>query len=63
MEHAKIRFEVNNERVQFNVMHNLKEFGLSINNGLTSWMMRTDEYTKKSFVKYLKSKTPTAIIY
>lgn len=63
MEHVKIKFKIYDNPIQFNIRHNLKEFGLNINTGLGSWLIRTDEYTKKSFVEYLKSKTPTAIIY
>jgi len=47
-----------NERgFKFCIVHNLtNQFGLSLENALESWIVRTDECTEESLVKYIKAK-------
>lgn len=56
-------FKLGRKNIKFSVTHNLKDFGLSIEKGFESWILRTNEFTKKSFIDYLKDKTPEAKIY
>ncbi len=54
---SEVSLNVGGKQVKFSVIHNLPEtFGLSFENALENWMHRTDTFTAKSLVKYIKSK-------
>lgn len=62
MNRVEIKFNHGNIKVRFIVKHNLEEYGLNIEDALTNWLVRTDEYTSKSFCDYVVSKNPLNLI-
>lgn len=59
---AEISFNIDGMPRMFKVYHNLSpQFGLSIENAVESWLVRTKQFTVKSFCKYVQSKDPTII--
>lgn len=50
------------ERRVFDVLHNLKGFGLNISNAFDSWLARTEVYTVQDFCDYVVSKDPINLI-
>ena len=42
--------------IVFEVVHNLKSFGIDIDDALVNWLHRTKKFTAKSFCKYVMSK-------
>lgn len=53
---SDIQFNVDGKKVAFSVVHNLDEFGQSIEAALDNWLARTKDFTGPSFVKYVNSK-------
>lgn len=54
---ADIKFNVDGKPIQFKVIHNCPETaGLSMNDAVTNWVHRTDEYTAESLCAYVNSK-------
>jgi hypothetical protein len=54
---AEIEFEVDAKPVKFSVYHNLPDtFGLSLQDALENWFIRTDKYTAASLCNYIKNK-------
>lgn len=54
---ADVKFKVKGKPVQFSVIHNLPDvFGLSFDNALDNWIVRTKEYTAESLCQYIMSK-------
>lgn len=63
MESHNIKFEADGKSVEFNVKHNLADYGLQIENALWSWVFRTLDYSCKSFCEYVRSKDPNIKCY
>jgi hypothetical protein len=60
---SDVKFKVNGKPVSFSIIHNLSEtFGLSFNNALDSWLVRTKKHTAKSLVKYINSKQTGCVV-
>ena len=55
-QHAEISFNTDDKQHSFDVYHNLKSFGLSIESAFDNWVYRTKKYSVKSFCKYVMSK-------
>lgn len=54
---SDVEFKVGDNDVKFSIIHNMPEsFGLSFNNALDSWIVRTDDYSDESLVNYIKQK-------
>ena len=51
-------FEINHPKglIKFKIYHNLDDLCLCIESAFQNWLFRTEKYTSKSFVSYLKSK-------
>jgi len=43
---------------RFEIVSNLQEMGLSVQDGLTNWLARTEDYSPECFCEYLMSKDP-----
>lgn len=58
LKEADIEFVVGDRLHKFKVIHNLPEiFGLSMENAVNSWVVRTKVYTADSLCKYIMSKS------
>jgi len=60
VEKATISFKVNGKPVRFTVYHNLKTFGLDMENAVTCWLARTDTYTAEDLCTYINNKNTGA---
>lgn len=50
-------FVVRDTEIQWSVYHNLrKKFGISIDDALQNWLLRTRKFTAESFCEYVMSK-------
>jgi len=47
--------------VNFEVIHNLKSYGIDIEDAATCWIYRTKKFTAKSFCNYVLSKDPSFV--
>lgn len=62
MLNTKLNFKLGKKKYSFDLVHNLDEFGLSIDAALINWSARTDIFTEESFIEYIKSKDPLNLI-
>lgn len=46
---------------KLNLVHNLPEFGLSIDDAFQNWIVRTNVFTVENFCEYIMSKSPAII--
>lgn len=54
---AEVGFSVNGKPVRFTIIHNLPDTaGLSFDDALANWMVRTNKHTAKSLCDYINSK-------
>lgn len=58
MIHTEINFKVGKKKYKFNLVHNLDEYGLSIDAAFTNYIARYSILTESGFIKYVKSKDP-----
>lgn len=56
MEHHTIKFNLNGKPKTFEIVHNLKEFGLDIEAAFVNFTVRTTKFSEWSFCNYVKSK-------
>jgi uncharacterized protein CbrC (UPF0167 family) len=49
---------VRKRRVEFSIVQNLEEFGLSVEAAIDCWAARTDTFTAQDLCEYIKSKDP-----
>jgi len=52
---AEVKFNVENNPIEFNVIHNMDEKDFI--NALESWQCRTNSFTDVSFCKYIERKS------
>jgi len=57
-----LNFNRGKKKYKFDLVHNLDEFGLSIDAALMNWSARTDTFTEEDFIEYVKSKDPVNLI-
>lgn len=50
------------DEIQFEIEHNLNDYGLNLTAGVINWMVRTDDYSPESLCNYLVSKDPINLI-
>ena len=62
MLNTTINFKRGKKKYKFDLMHNLDEFGLSIDAALINWSARTKDFTEEDFIDYVTSKDPTNLI-
>lgn len=56
MQSITLTFNINDKPQKWNIVHNLDDFGLSIESALQNWGARTKRYTINSFCDYVVSK-------
>lgn len=57
--HSEIKIKVGGKEVILEIVHDLPEtFGMSIQNAVDNWLIRTDDYTAQSLCDYIKAKSP-----
>ena len=56
MLHIEFNFNRKQKKFKFSLVHNLDEFGLSIDNALISWSARTKDFSEQSFINYVLSR-------
>lgn len=57
LKRANIEFKLRGNLIKFTIVHNLpKTFGLSLEDALQNWLVRTDIFTADSLCKYIMSK-------
>ena len=61
LEHAQINFNLGKKKKQFDVVHNLSEYGLDIESAFVNWSARTNIFTVEDFCKYVTSKDTNLI--
>lgn len=62
MLHTVLNFKAGKKKYKFDLVHNLDEYGLSIDAALINWSARTTSYNEQSFIRYVKSKDPANLI-
>lgn len=62
MLHTELNFKRGKKKYKFDLVHNLDEYGLSIDAALINWSARTDDFSEKSFTDYVRSKNPGILI-
>ena len=54
---SEVQFEANGKPVSFAIIHNLPNVrGLSFDDALNAWLVRTIDYTPESLCEYIRSK-------
>lgn len=62
MLNTTLNFNRGKKKYKFDLIHNLDEFGLSIDVALINWSARTNTFTEENFVEYVKSKDSVNLI-
>jgi len=62
MTNETVKFDLVGKPVSWSFIHNLDEFHLSLEAAFINWSVRTEKYTKQSFIEYVKSKDPINIV-
>ena len=62
LEHYTINFNLNGKPKQFDIVTNIRAFGLDVYAAFENWHVRTEKYDIQSFCKYVVSKAPTYLI-
>lgn len=61
MVHTILKFNVGKKKHRFNLVHNLDDMGLDIEAALINWSVRTNDFSVRSFIEYVRSKDPLNI--
>jgi len=56
MVHTELKFNLGKKPMAFDLVHNLDEFGLTIESALVNWAARTKKHSINSFCDYVESK-------
>lgn len=62
LQQVTISFNLLGEPTEWQIVHNLHKFGLSIESAFENWQVRTDNYSAISFCQYIMSKDPENFI-
>ena len=62
MLNTTLNFNRGKKKYKFDLVHNLDEFGLSIDAALMNWSARTNTFTEEDFIEYVKLKDPVNLI-
>lgn len=62
MLNTTLNFNRGKKKYKFDLVHNLDEFGLSLDAALINWSARTNTFTEDDFIEYVKSKDPVNLI-
>lgn len=57
-----IHYKIKGKNKKFDLVHNLDEFGLTLDAAFINWSGRTSDYSVKSFIDYVVSKDPFNLI-
>ena len=60
---SDVQFNVGKQKIKFAIIHNMPlTFGLSFNDAMENWLVRTNIHTPESLVKYIKSKNTGVMV-
>lgn len=57
-----IHYRLKGKAKKFDLVHNLDEFGLSLDAAFINWSVRATDFSVKSFIEYVVSKDPINLI-